>query len=113
MQKVYLPTSFTKLNENCGLPDFFLQITRFVIMVIRPDYQKFCLRSTPGSGQSNILRAQINMTIGRGHLEIFKKKVNLFVYHYFEISHNTSCGGMQYLKNEPLTNILCQIEPEL
>ena len=23
MQKVDLPTSFTKLNENCGLPDFF------------------------------------------------------------------------------------------
>ena len=23
MQQVYLPTSFTKLNENCGLPDFF------------------------------------------------------------------------------------------
>ena len=26
----------------------FLRITRFVILVIRPDYQKFCLRSTPG-----------------------------------------------------------------
>ena len=25
-----------------------LGITRFVILVIRPDYQKFCLRSTPG-----------------------------------------------------------------
>ena len=25
----------------------FLRITRFVILVIRPDYQKFCLRSTP------------------------------------------------------------------
>ena len=25
-----------------------LRITRFVILVIRPDYQKFCLRSTPG-----------------------------------------------------------------
>ena len=24
-----------------------LRITRFVILVIRPDYQKFCLRSTP------------------------------------------------------------------
>ena len=23
MQKVDLPTSFTKLNENCGLPDIF------------------------------------------------------------------------------------------
>ena len=23
MQQVDLPTSFTKLNENCGLPDFF------------------------------------------------------------------------------------------
>ena len=23
MQKVNLPTSFTKLNENCGLPDIF------------------------------------------------------------------------------------------
>ena len=45
-QQVDLPTSFTKLNENCGLPDFF-RITRFVILVIRPDYQKFCLRSTP------------------------------------------------------------------
>ena len=22
MQKVYLPSSFTKCNENCGLPDF-------------------------------------------------------------------------------------------
>ena len=36
---------FTKLNEICGLPDI-LRITRFVILVIRPDYQKFCLRST-------------------------------------------------------------------
>ena len=35
MQKVDLPTSFTKLNENCGIPDIFT------------DYQKFCLRSTP------------------------------------------------------------------
>ena len=26
----------------------FLRITRFVILVIRPDYEKFCLRSTPG-----------------------------------------------------------------
>ena len=26
-----------------------LRITRFVILVIRPDYQKFCLRLTPGS----------------------------------------------------------------
>ena len=25
-----------------------LRITRFVILVIRPDYQTFCLRSTPG-----------------------------------------------------------------
>ena len=25
----------------------YLRITRFVILVIRPDYQKFCLRSTP------------------------------------------------------------------
>ena len=25
----------------------FLRITRFVILVIRPDYQKFCSRSTP------------------------------------------------------------------
>ena len=24
-----------------------LRITRFVTLVIRPDYQKFCLRSTP------------------------------------------------------------------
>ena len=27
----------------------FLWITTFVILVIRPDYQTFCLRSTPGS----------------------------------------------------------------
>ena len=46
VQKVDLPTSFTKLNENCGLPDF-LRISRFVILVIRPYYQKFGLRSTP------------------------------------------------------------------
>ena len=26
----------------------FIRITRFVTLVIRPDYQKFCLRSTPG-----------------------------------------------------------------
>ena len=26
-----------------------LRITRFVTLVIRPDYQKFCLRSTPGN----------------------------------------------------------------
>ena len=26
---------------------FFLRITRFVTLVIRPDYQTFCLRSTP------------------------------------------------------------------
>ena len=51
MQQVDLVTSFTKLNENCGLPDFFtdyqifLRITRFVILVIRSDYQKFCLIS--------------------------------------------------------------------
>ena len=25
----------------------FLRITRFVILVIRPDYREFCLRSTP------------------------------------------------------------------
>ena len=25
----------------------FVRITRFVTLVIRPDYQKFCLRSTP------------------------------------------------------------------
>ena len=25
----------------------FLRITRFVTLVIRPDYLKFCLRSTP------------------------------------------------------------------
>ena len=25
----------------------FLRITRFVTLVIRPDYQKLCLRSTP------------------------------------------------------------------
>ena len=25
----------------------FLRITRFLTLVIRPDYQKFCLRSTP------------------------------------------------------------------
>ena len=25
-----------------------VRITRFVTLVIRPDYQKFCLRSTPG-----------------------------------------------------------------
>ena len=29
----------------------FLRITRFVILVIHPDYQKFCLRSTPARGQ--------------------------------------------------------------
>ena len=27
-----------------------LRITRFVTLVIRLDYQKFCLRSTPGEG---------------------------------------------------------------
>ena len=27
----------------------FLRITRFVILVIRPDYQEFCLRSTPAN----------------------------------------------------------------
>ena len=27
-----------------------LRITRFVTLVIRPDYQKFCIRSTPGKG---------------------------------------------------------------
>ena len=26
----------------------FLRIIRFVILVIRPDYREFCLRSTPG-----------------------------------------------------------------
>ena len=46
VQKVYRATGFTKLNGNCGLPDF-LRITRFVILVMRPDCQKFCLRSTP------------------------------------------------------------------
>ena len=51
MQKVYLPTCFTKLNENYGLPDFLL-LTRFVILVIRPDYLKCCLRLTPGEGNT-------------------------------------------------------------
>ena len=31
----------------------FLRITRFVILVIRPDYQKFCLRSTPDDSINN------------------------------------------------------------
>ena len=30
----------------------FLRITRFIVLVIRPDYQKFCLRSTPVSAIS-------------------------------------------------------------
>ena len=29
-----------------------LWITRFVTLVIRPDYQKFCLRSTPANDWS-------------------------------------------------------------
>ena len=49
MQKVDLEASFIKCNENCGLPDLFTdyQIRHLGDLVIRPDYQKFCLRSTP------------------------------------------------------------------
>ena len=45
----------------------FLRITRFVILVIRPDYQKFCLRSTPVSylrhrpGEVKYLMQRVNM----------------------------------------------------
>ena len=46
MQKVYLPSSFAKCIENCGY-QIFVRITRFVTLVFRPDYQTFCLRSTP------------------------------------------------------------------
>ena len=38
---------FYKIEWKLWVTRFFLRITRFVIKVIRPDYQKFCLRSTP------------------------------------------------------------------
>ena len=37
MQKVYLPSSFTKCNENCGLPDF---LTDYQIRSVLPRFSK-------------------------------------------------------------------------
>ena len=37
-----------------------LRITRFVILVIRPDYQKFCLRSTPAKATAKIIAFQLS-----------------------------------------------------
>ena len=42
----------------------FLRITRFVILVIRPDYEKFCLRSTPGKCVSRVAPNGLNSIAG-------------------------------------------------
>ena len=42
----------------------FLRITRFVILVIRPDYQKFCLRSTPAARMPKVIEATLNCYSG-------------------------------------------------
>ena len=46
----------------------FLRITRFVILVIRPDYQKFCLRSTPARDKEDHReKAKVVRTCRRRH----------------------------------------------
>ena len=64
MQKVDLPTSFTKLNENCGLPDIFTdyQIRHLgnpsglpeILLKIDPCYNIVCMiqNKDRGSGCS-------------------------------------------------------------
>ena len=58
-----------------------LRVTRFVILVIRPDYQKFCLRSTPDTCGSVLIWTMIRIwtqpfiytTIGDACVCVFAK----------------------------------------
>ena len=43
----------------------------------------------------------------------FEKSITFLFLVVVEKSPNKSCRAMQYLQNELLTSILCQIEPDL
>ena len=48
-----------------------------------------------------------------GRFEIFEKSITFLFLVVVEKSPNKSYRAMQYLQNELLTSILCQIEPDL
>ena len=48
-----------------------------------------------------------------GRFEICKKSITFLFLILVEKSPNTSYRAMQYLQNELLTSILCQIEPDV
>ena len=81
----------------------FLRITRFVILVIRPDYQKFCLRSTPVYDIVHPCLSQGLKKIGKNGEKIMydlEKKINEAVFPGLQGGpHNHAIAGEGSLFN--------------